>query len=243
VKKLGVVLMLAAVPILSSSSGKLAAAGANKESKQWTERFDTSACRWSSTGRNDFFILEPGYRQVLDGREGKDRTHLEITVLNETKTLGGVETRVVEERESKNGQLAEISRNFYAVCGPGNDVFYFGEETDTYESGKVSGHEGAWAAGKGGAKAGLFMPARPLLGARFYQEVAPGAAMDRVEVVSDSESVKTPAGSFQDCVKIEETTPLEPHAKEYKIFARGIGTVQDEDLLLTKYGTVGAQKP
>ena len=97
-KKLGVVLMLAAVPILSSASTKLAAAGANKESKQWTERFDTSACRWSSTGRNDFFILEPGYRQVLDGREGKDPTHLEITVLNETKTLGGVETRVVEER-------------------------------------------------------------------------------------------------------------------------------------------------
>ena len=55
--------------------------------------------------------------------------------------------------------------------------------------------------------AGLFMPSRPLIGARFYQEIAPAVAMDRVEIISDTESLKTPAGEFHDCVKTEETTP------------------------------------
>ncbi|MFH1321213.1 MAG: hypothetical protein ABII90_11265 [Bacteroidota bacterium] len=39
-------------------------------------------------------------------------------------------------------------------------------------------------------------------------------------------------------MKVEETTPIEPKAKEYKIHAPGIGLVKDEDLLLIKYGFV-----
>jgi hypothetical protein len=80
------------------------------------------------------------------------------------------------------------------------------------------------------------MPARPLLGARFYQEIAPGVAMDRVEIASDAELVKTPAGEFHDGVKTEETTPLEPGVKAYKVYARGIGIVRDGEFLLTTYG-------
>lgn len=215
---------------------------ATAQSKRWTEKFDLGACSWSSTGKNDFFVLEPGYQQVLESREGRDSTRLEITVLNQTKKVGNVETRIVEEKESHNGQLVEISRNFFAVCGPTNDVFYFGEEVDMYKDGKVESHEGAWEAEQGGAKAGLFMPSRPLLGARFYQEIAPQVAMDRVEIVSDSESLKTPGGEFHDCVKAEETTPLEPGVTEYKMHAKGIGIVQDGDLFLTKYGKIQLDK-
>jgi hypothetical protein len=141
---------------------------------------------------------------------------------------------VIEERETHKGVLVEVSRNFFAICNPSNDVFYFGEEVDMYEGGKVKDHEGSWQAGKDGAKPGLFMPARPLLGARYYQEVARGVAMDRVEILSDSEPLKTPAGDFRSCLKTEETTPLEPGAKEYKMYSRGIGLVQDGDLLLTQ---------
>jgi len=232
------VLALCAVILVPAAPG-----AGTKDVKLWTDRFDTSTCAWSSTGKNDFFILEPGYRQVFEGHEDKDSVHLEITVLAETQTIAGIETRVVEEKETHNGALEEISRNLFAVCGPGNDVFYFGEAVDMYKDGKVANHEGAWTANTGGAKAGLFMPARPLLGARFYQEIAPGVAMDRVEIVSDSESLKSPAGGFDGCVKTEETTPLEPDAKEYKIFARGVGLVQDGTLVLVKYGLTPGQKP
>lgn len=209
-----------------------------RNSKVWTERFSVSSCIWSSIGRNDFFVLEPGYQQVLEGQEGNEPARLEITVLDETKRIGNVETRVVEEREIQNGKLVEISRNYFSICTPSNDVFYFGEEVDLYDEGEVTGHEGAWIAEIGQAKAGLFMPYRPLIGARFYQELAPDVAMDRVEIQTDSTSLKTPAGDFHDCLTVEETTPLEPGAKEYKIYAKGVGIIQDGSLVLTKYGRI-----
>ena len=212
------------------------------ESKLWTDTFDTSACTWSATGRNDFFILEPGDQGVFDSREGKDAVRLVITVSSDTKRVGSVDTRIVEERESRNGQLVEVSRNFFALCGPTSDVFYFGEDVDIYKNGKLDNHEGSWMAGQAGAKPGLFMPARPLVGARFYQEIAPGVAMDRVEIVSLSETVKTPMREFRESVKTEETTPLEPGVKDYKVYARGIGMIQDGSLLLTTHGSVASQK-
>lgn len=221
-----------------------AAAGSHSGgSKQWTEEFLESPCVWSSNGASAYFVLQPGYRQVLEGREGKDNVHLEITVLDETRTVNGVETRVIEERESANGELVEISRNFFALCGPANDVFYFGEEVDIYRAGKVVKHEGAWTAGVAGAREGLFIPARPLVGARFYQEIAPGVAMDRVEIVSDNETLKTADGEFSHCVKLEETAPLEPLARGYKLFAPGVGIVMDDKLVLTKHGFLNRDKP
>jgi hypothetical protein len=65
--------------------------------------------------------------------------------------------------------------------------------------------------------------------------------MDRGEILSVTEAVQTPAGRFKDCVKVEDTTPLEPKVKEYKYYAPGVGLVQDGDLVLVKYGS--AEKP
>jgi hypothetical protein len=225
------------------ASGEAAVAAESKEARVWTDRFDPPPCAWSSRGKNDYFILEPGDQAVFEGHEGAASIHLEITVLNDTRKVAGVETRIVEERETHNGELVEVSRNFFAVCGPTNDVFYFGEDVDIYKSGKVIDHEGSWTAGEAGARAGLFMPSRPLLGARFYQELAPKVAMDRIEILSDSESLKTPAGEFHDCVKTEETTPLEPGVTDYKVYARGVGMIQDGVLLLTKHGVAASKKP
>src|SRR5205823_11720789 len=88
--------------------------------------------------------------------------------------------------------------------------------------------------GVGGAKFGLMMPGRVLLDAKYYQEVAPKVAMDRATIVSVSEKVKTPAGEFTNCVKVEETTPLQRFITEYKYYAPGIGMVQDGSLRLVK---------
>ena len=104
-----------------------------------------------------------------------------------------------------------------------------------YKNGKIINHEGAWIA-EGNNRAGIIMPGIVLIGARFYNEMAPGVAMDRVEIISISNTLQTPAGTFYNCLKTEETTPLEP--KEYKLFTPGIGLIKDGDLLLTKYGFV-----
>lgn len=208
-----------------------------KDDSSWTTEFAVEKGELSSTGRNPYFILEPGYQSVFEG--GKER--LVITVLDETKTVDGVETRVIEERETNDGKLVEVSRNYFAISKRTNSVFYFGEDVDMYKAEKIVSHEGAWLAGIKGAKFGLMMPGQVLLKARYYQEIAPQVAMDRAEIVSMSEIVKTSAGEFKNCVRSEETTPLELASKEYKYYAPGIGLVQDGSLKLVKYGK--AEKP
>lgn len=198
----------------------------------WTADFSMDKAELSSTGRNPYFILEPGYFVVLGG--GNEQ--VTVNVLDEVKEVDGVRTRVVEERETKGGKLVEVSRNFFAISKRTNSVYYFGEEVDIYKDDKVVGHEGAWLAGVNGAKFGLMMPGLPLLKARYFQEVAPGVAMDRAEIVSLNETLKTPAGQFKNCLKVEETTPLEPGNKEYKYYAPKIGLVQDGSLKLVKSG-------
>ncbi|HEU4716520.1 MAG TPA: hypothetical protein VFU15_01750 [Bacteroidia bacterium] len=210
----------------------------DKNEKKFTEDLIPDSAVFSSTGRNTYFILEPGYRLVLKGMDGKDSSTLIITVLNETKKVGGIETRVVEENESVNGRTIEISRNFFACCKNNNSIYYFGEETDLFDKdgNKIPGKD-SWLA-TGNNKPGLQMPGLVLLGARYYQEIAPGIAMDRAEILSTDNAFTTPSGTFKNVLKTEETTPLEPLEKEYKLYAPGIGLIKDEGLVLVQYGFV-----
>ncbi len=148
--------------------------------------------------------------------------------------IGGVKTRVIEEREEKDGELAEVSRNFFAICKEHGDVFYFGEEVDDYKDGKIVAHGGAWRADEPDSKAGIIMPGTILLGARHYQEISP-KAMDRAEIIADDVTMTTPAGTFRNCIRVEETSGLDPDEKYYKTYAPGVGIIQDEDLLLVRY--------
>ena len=197
----------------------------------WVDTFAVDRKEFASSGSNEFFRLEPGYTLVL----AKGNERLVITVLGETRLVDGVETRIVEERESKGGRLVEVSRNFFAFNRADQGVYYFGEEVDIYKNGQIAAHEGAWESGKNGARFGLMMPGRPEVGARFCQEVAPGVAMDRAEVVALDASLKTPAGEFKGCLKIAETSPLEG-GREYKLYAPGIGLIKDGPLVLIEHG-------
>jgi len=201
-----------------------------KQSKRWTDSFNLENCTFSTVGRNRFFSLDPGYQLVLESDEEK----VVITVLNQTKMIGGVKTRVIEEREEKDGKLAEVSRNFFAICKEHGDVFYFGEEVDDYKDGKIVGHGGTWRADEPDSKAGIIMPGTILLGARHYQEISP-KAMDRAEIIADDVKMKTPAGIFKNCIRVEETSGLDPDEKCYKTYAPGVGIIQDEDLFLVQY--------
>ena len=205
---------------------------------EYTMSFSAENCTFSSTGRNPFFILEPNYQLVLSGEDAGDAAELTITVLNETREVNGTQTRVVEERESEGGELVEISRNFFAICEETNSVFYFGEEVDIYENGNIVGHEGAWRAGDDANRPGIIMPGTILLGARYYQEIAPNIAEDRAEIIGMGGIVHTPTGDFMDTLITRETTAREPSVVELKYYAAGIGLIQEEDLKLEHYGFI-----
>ena len=97
-------------------------------------------------------------------------------------------------------------------------------------------HEGDWEAGLKDAKLGLIMPGKPEMGMKYYQEIAPGVAEDRAEIVGLDKILDTPAGRFDKVLETEETNALKPDEKESKFYAPGIGLIQEETLKLVKYG-------
>jgi hypothetical protein len=198
----------------------------------WQKDFPVDRKNLGVKGSNPYFNLTPGY--VLSYARGKETDTL--TVLNETKLIDGVETRPIEDRETRNGQVIEVTRDYYAIDSQTGDVYYFGEEVDVYKNGKVSGHGGTWLSGVHGAKFGLMMPGKPRAGQKFYQEQAPGVGMDRIEIVSIDEKVVSPAGTFEHCVHAVETSPLEKRLKDSKWYAAGVGQVKDAEMPLVKYG-------
>lgn len=60
-----------------------------------------------------------------------------------------------------------------------------------------------------------------LLGSRYFQEIAPGVAMDQGENTAMGLIVTTAAGTFHGCVEVAETTPLEPGDESIKIYWPG----------------------
>ncbi len=208
--------------------------GTATEDASFKSTFAADKTKFASKGTGKYFALLPGYKYEYTN---KAKEVLIITVTDKTKLVDGVETRVIEERETDgNGKLAEISQNYFAIDNATGDVYYFGEDVDIYDAatGKVKAHDGAWLSGVKGAKYGLMMPGAPKLGDKFQIEVAEATALDRAEIVSITETFKTPAGEFKNCIKVKETSKLEPGTVEYKIFAPGVGLVLDDDMILQK---------
>jgi len=197
---------------------------------EWQSSFSVDKKNLGPTGANPYFLLQPGLR--LHYTEGNNTST--TTVLAETKVVDGVTVRVVEDRELKNGQVAEVTRDYYAADAATGDVYYFGEDVDVYRNGKVTGHAGSWLSGVKGAKFGLMMPGTIKPGRKFYQEQAPGVAMDRAELISANETITTPAGTFTRCVHMRESNPLEKAAADDKWYAPGVGLVKDGNIVLVK---------
>jgi hypothetical protein len=208
--------------------------GASKEDKSFRDQFDVDKANLGLEGKNPYFPLTPGRSLSYSG---EDATLL-ITVLDETQVIDGVTCHVVEEREKKDGKLVEISRNFFAADKTDGAVYYFGEDVDIYKNDKVVSHESAWRAGEKGAHFGLMVPAKAKVGDKFYEEVAPKVAMDRAEVKSIDKTVKVPAGSFENCWHMDESSAVEK-GTSVKMYAPGVGLIKDDEMDLVKIESEG----
>ncbi len=184
---------------------------------------------WASKASNPYLPLTPGTKWTY--KYGKEFE--EITVLDKIKVIDGIECRPVEDREESSGQLVELTLDYYAIDSATNDVYYMGEDVDEYKDGKVVSHDGSWLSGVDGATFGMLIPGTPKAGDRFYQEQAPHSK-DRIEIKSTDERITTPAGTFEHCLLIEESSAIEK-AVSYKYYARGIGAVKDAEMDLVTY--------
>lgn len=176
---------------------------------------------------NPYFSLPVGKKIVYEAKTEDGTEKIEILIPGWTKKIMGVETLVFWDRVYLDGELIEDTRDYIAQDKEGN-VWYFGENVDNYVGGKLMDHGGAWIGGIDGAKPGIWMKANPKIGDEYRQEYYKGKAEDMARVDGVGFKVTVPAGSFTDCVKIFEWTPLES-ATAYKYHCAGAGTVLEEE--------------
>ena len=176
---------------------------------------------------NPWFPLAPGttfvYGGVKDGKTARDV----VTVTHATRTIQGVRSTAVADRLYLAGRLEERTTDWYAQDRRGN-VWYFGEATAELDrAGHVTSTEGSWLAGRNGAKAGIYMTARPTVGQSRLQEYYKGHAEDHFAVVSLRARVSVPYTTSNRALLTKEWTPLEPGTLDHKYYVRGIGNVKE----------------
>jgi hypothetical protein len=205
------------------------AAGCGADEKpvlpQASDPIELEPADFSSRIDHPFFPMRPGSTWVYEEKDvDGSLQRVEVTVTGRTKTIMGIEARVVHDVVTEDGQLKEDTFDWYAQDKAGN-VWYLGEDTKEWEDGKVSSTEGSWEAGVDGALAGILLPAEPEVGLAYRQEYYEGEAEDRAKVVSVDEHADVPHGSFDGVLETEDTTPLEPDLVERKYYAKDVGPV------------------
>ena len=212
--------------------GKNTPAPAASPTEEGTPATGLDPADFQTTIDNPFFPLSSLGPKVFEGEEEDPdtgetiKTRLESTVLPDTDMLAGVEVVVLEEKDYEDGDLVELTLDYFAQHRDGS-VYYFGERVDEYEGGKVVGHAGQWLTGEGDNQPGVYMPAALVLDQTFEQEKAPGVAEDQSKVVALDQAVTTPAGTFTGCIKTEDFSPLD-NATEFKFYCPDIGLVREE---------------
>src|SRR5262249_45446194 len=154
--------------------------------------------------------------------------HDEFAVTHTTKVILGVTCIEVHDTVFTDGVLTEDTLDWFAQDKDGN-VWYFGENTHELEAGLITTIDGTFLAGVNGDKPGIVTKAHPAVGDFYRQEFSLANAEDFAEVASLTESVTVPFGSFTNCLKTIETTPLETDLLEFKFYARGIGNISTVD--------------
>src|SRR5262245_47227184 len=177
---------------------------------------------------NPYFPLTPGTTFVYEGQTQQGFEHDEFAVTHRTRTILGVRCVEVHDTVRTDGELTEDTLDWFAQDRDGN-VWYFGENTHELENGLITTIEGTFMAGVNGDKPGIIMKAHPVIGDFYRQEFSLNNAEDFAETRSLTQTVQVPAGTFHNCLKSKETTPLEPDLLEFKFYALGVGNVLTVD--------------
>ncbi len=167
-------------------------------------------------------------RDTLQGTEGGQSVLIQRTRMSGTKTftMNGqtFEAMILEDRDSVNGVMEEVTLDYLAQSDDGT-VYYLGEDVDIYQGGQVVSHDGGWLLGVNTNVAGILMPGQPAVGDKFRGEDVTGVTREDDEVLSVSETVTVPAGTYTNCVKIRETGS--DGSVEYKYYAPNVGVVRE----------------
>ena len=217
---------IAAVPAWIGDGGRAFSGIADSSADEagYRRTFDVDPKNLGTVGQQSRLPPDAG---AQDRPGGKDEAVV-FSVLEETKRVDGVETRVVEERETEHGELVEISRNYFAIDRTTGDVYYFGEDVDDYKDGKMVGHDGAWLSGVNGANFGLIMPGKPARGDKSIWRWRLGPRSGSRSWTWAPGSRRHFGPSTTSCIPGKTTCWI--WDSSHKWYAAGIGMVGDGDL-------------
>ena len=173
---------------------------------------------------NEYFTLIPGKTLIYEAKTDEGTERVEVTTLNDTRMVMGIECMIVWDRVFLNDELVEDTMDWFTQDMDGN-VWYFGEDSKEIRDGEVISHAGSWESGIDNAKPGIIMLANPEIGDQYRQEYLIDQAEDMGEVLAMDENVEVPYGVFESCLKTRDWTPLEKNSDEYKYYSPDTGAV------------------
>ena len=166
-------------------------------------------------------------RGVEDGERFRERSVLTVVLDRPGPRILGVRTTTQLDKAFEDGLLVEKTFDYFAQDKRGN-VWYIGEDVTNFrydDDGNLIGkdHESAWRAGRRGAKPGWIMPARQIIGQRYYQEIARrDEALDKGQTHAILGRLRVGGTVYRNVLRVLETNPFEPaDARDQVLCARG----------------------
>jgi hypothetical protein len=217
-------------PTSTGSSPATSAPPTSSESPVTEADFAAATFTDSANVDNAWNPLVPGTKLVYEGKvnDGKDRlSHRVVFIVTDlTKTIDGVETAVIWDRDYTGGELVEAEIAFFAQDDSGN-VWLFGEYPEEYDGGKVVDAP-TWLQGLAGAQAGVFMRADPQPETPEYAQgvAAKVGFTDRAFVHSIEAENCVPYQCFENVLVVDEYNPDEPGKHQLKYYAEGVGNIR-----------------
>ncbi len=184
---------------------------------------------WASAVTNTYFPLVPGTVKNFSGQTPGGLETITYEVLQATKVVNGVTAAVVLDRVYLAGNLIEETFDWFAQDTAGN-VWYLGEESREIQNGQVLNTEGSWEWGVDGALPGIYMWADPAahVGEEYRQEYYQGVAEDLGKVITLSQSITVPGGSFTNCIVTEDRVGADPSQPlAHKTYCPQVGSVHE----------------
>jgi hypothetical protein len=216
----------------------LAAGAATAETLR--PNFDTDKFVPRQAIDNKYYPVTPGERAVLiakgvddEGERFRIKEVLKV-VTSPRSRIAGVRVTAQLDKEWENGLLQEKTYDYYAQDKRGN-VWYMGEDVTNYrydDDGNLIGtdSESAWIAGRRGARPGWIMPARQIIGQRYFQEIARrDEALDKAKTHAVLDRLRIGDTVYRNVLRVLETNPFEPNDREFKYYAPRVGLIRIEE--------------
>lgn len=172
-----------------------------------------------------YFPLATGVLRVYAGEAAGQQRREEVCTMDEPCDVLGVACTAVEQMQFLDGELAELTTEWFAQDHLGN-VWKFGERTLVPALVGLVESEDSWQAGVDGAWPWIAFPADPQVGTH-YSGFRPGGR-DEFFVTALDAAAAVPAGTFHHCMELVEN-PGDPDDRDIILYAPGIGRVAQRE--------------